>query len=562
MKLNRRLRFALLSAFSLLTLGAWLTASVYSQPPGGGPNAPDVLLVTKFDGNNDGYLDAKERKAAREELKSNNFRRRRRGPRGGGSRVAGKPGPKVAVGDAKVFANDDFYDPKVVRTLFLEFESDEWESELNDFKPTDVEIPAKLTADGITIPNVGVSFRGASSFFMIPQGSKRSFNISIDFLDEDQRLHGYKSLNLLNCNGDASMMSSMLYSHLSRERIAAPKVNYVKVVVNGESWGLYVSSQQFNKIFLKENFETKKGARWKVSGSPNGDGGLRYLGEEIEPYKERFEIKSKDKESSWKKLIELCRILNETPQEELEAKLEPILDIDGALWFLAVDVASVNSDGYWTRASDYSLYMHPDGKFHVLPHDMNEAFQMGGHGGPGGGFGPPPGGGGFGPPGDGFGPPRDRRGPPGGGFLESLFGGGGPPSRGRRGGRGGRRGPGGPGHGGVDLDPLTGLDAEHLPLRSVLLNHPEWQRQYLENIRTLAEMMKWENIGPLVEQSRELIRDEVAIDTRKLFTTEQFLAKTSSDVPGEDSTSLRAFFKKRSEFLLNHPKIKELGSSK
>ena len=554
MRTSKRRKFALTFLASVAAISTWLVVHAIAQPPGGpggpgGPNAPDVKLVAEYDQNKDGFLNAEERKAARAELQTNNSGRRRRGPRGGGNRAPGKPGPKVAIADATIHADAPFYDPSVLRTLFLEFDNNDWESELAAFKPTDVEIPAKMTVDGMTLQNVGVSFRGASSFFMIPTGLKRSLNISIDFIEEDQRLHGYKSLNLLNCNGDASMMSSILYSYLSRQRIAAPKVNYVKVVVNGESWGLYVSSQQFNKTFLKENYETTKGARWKVSGSPRGDGGLRYLGEEIEPYKERFDIKSKDKESSWKKLIELCRVLNETPEEELEEKLSPILDIDGTLWFLAVDVATVNSDGYWTRASDYSLYLHPNGKFHVLPHDMNESFQLGGGRGPGG----PPGGGG------GFGPPRGRGGDePGIEDLidELLFGG--PERQGRGGGGGPGRGRGGPGHGGVDLDPLTGLDEDRMPLRSVLLNNPKWQRQYLQYVREVAELMKWENTGPIVQQHRELIKDEVALDTRKLFTTEAFVAKTSSEEPGKDSTSLRAFLEQRSKFLLNHAKIKAL----
>ena len=73
-------------------------------------------------------------------------------------------------------------------------------------------------------------------------------------------------------------------------------------------------------------------------------------------------------------------------------------------------------------------------------------------------------------------------------------------------------------------------------------------------------MMKWENVGPIVQQHRELIKDEVALDTRKLFTTEAFLAKTSGEEPGQDSTSLRAFLEQRSKFLLNHAKIKALAN--
>ena len=555
-----------LSIPQLAAFGVFLvTSNLFGQPPGGGPNQPEQKIVKTFDDDGDGFLNASERKTALEDL-AKNPPGRRRGPRRGRQMAAGTPGPKVNIADAESFPNASFYDPTVLRTLFLEFESDNWEKELAAFKPTDVEVPAKLTVDGKEYPDVGVSFRGASSFFSISEGLKRSLNVSIDFRNEDQRLYGYKSLNLLNCNGDASMMSSVLYSSLLGKHIPTPKVNYVKVVINGESWGLYVSSQQFNKTFVKENFPSesegkkgKKGARWKVPGSPRGQGGLEYTGESIEDYREKFEIKSKDKESSWKDLIELCRVLNETPQEQLAAKLEPILNVEGALWFLAMDVASVNSDGYWTRASDYNIYQDKTGKFHILAHDMNEAFRAGrgggrpggggrppgGFGGRGGGQGRPPGGGpprGFGqPPGDDFrrqrpdGPPGDRE------RQQRGFGQGGGRDRGGRGG-GGARGP--------ELDPLMGLESDRMPLRSVLLSHPEWKKQYLRNVRTLATAMKWENIGPLVEQHRKLIEKEVKLDTRKLFTTDEFSKMTSSE--DSSDTSLRAFLDKRSKFLLEY----------
>ena len=85
----------------------------------------------------------------------------------------------------------------------------------------------------------------------------------------------------------------------------------------------------------------------------------------------------------------------------------------------------------------------------------------------------------------------------------------------------------------------------------MILNHPKWQRQYLENIRTIAEMLKWENLGPMVQAHRELIEAEVALDTRKLFTTEDFRAQHDES----DPSGLKVFAEKRSQFLLTHPKI-------
>ena len=62
------------------------------------------------------------------------------------------------------FPNAPLYDPQTLRTYFLEFENTDWEKELSDFHNTDVEVPAKLTVDGKTYQDVGVHFRGMSSY--------------------------------------------------------------------------------------------------------------------------------------------------------------------------------------------------------------------------------------------------------------------------------------------------------------------------------------------------------------------------------------------------------------
>lgn len=612
--------------------------SVQAQPPGGfgpggpgmrgpggpggfgGPNREERKLLEQFDQNKNGWLESDERVAARKEATSQQETRGRRfggppggpggrgpggrGPRGPRSGEPGKPGPKISAGEVATYPDKALYDPAIVRTLFLEFENEDWEVELEDFHGTDVDVPATLSVDGQSYPNVGVHFRGASSYGMVPRGSKRSFNVSLDLADEEQRLYGYKTLNLLNGNGDPSMMSTVLYSEIARQYLAAPKANFVHVVVNGESWGLYVNVQQFDKTFVKENFDGSKGTRWKVSGNPGADGGLRYLGDDLEEYKARFEMKSNDGKKAWNALVNLCKVLNETPLDQLQAELDPILDIDGTLKFLALDNALVNSDGYWTRASDYSLFLDFAGKFHIIPHDMNEAFALAGHGPPGfrgrGGFGPggpgdrePRGRRGFGgrppledpPEGDGAEarPPRDRpaegrrgeeRGLEGRGERQQGpprdFGFGPPPGFGGPGfgpPPGGPGGPGGPGfgpppgfggpgrgfpgHGGTDLDPLVGLDNERMPLRSRLLAIPELRDRYMAYVKQIAEQsLDWQQLRPTVQAYRELVDPVIKIDTRKLDTYEGFLAATeTSDKVGEQM-SLQKFAKERREYLL------------
>lgn len=280
--------------------------------PGGGRGGPpkDQEILKDFDADGNGRLDAAERKAALKMLSEQGTGGRRGRPRGPQRDGPAEKGPTVSVSEVESYPEATLYDVSVLRTVFLDFDFEDWESEMAALKRTDVDVPATLIVDGKTYPNVGVHFRGMSSFDHVPATYKRSLNVSLDFVDENQRLYGYKTLNLINCNGDPSMMSSVLYSHIAARHLPVPKANLVKVVINGEYWGIYANVQQFNKQFLDEHFDSSEGARWKVSGNPNADGGLRYLGDEIAPYRERFEIKSKDKEESWRALIELCRVLN------------------------------------------------------------------------------------------------------------------------------------------------------------------------------------------------------------------------------------------------------------
>jgi spore coat protein CotH len=510
----------------------------FKKGPGmGGPGMGEVRkVVARFDKNGDGRLDNEERKAAREALRKEGgggFGFGKKGKGGpfkeggpkdgfgkdkgkggfgkggffGKGREPGKPGPKVDVSDViPVPASTPLYDPNTLRTFFLTFENADWEEELADFYRTDVEVPATLVVDGKTYKNVGVHFRGTSSYFMTPSGSKRSLNLSLDFVDKKQRLLGHKTVNLLNGADDPSFLHTVLYSHISRQYIPTPRANLAKVVINGESWGIYTNVEQFNKDFLKEFFDDKDGTRWKAQGSPGGRGGLEYLGEDDAPYRRIFKLKSnKDDPKAWKALINLCKVLNETPPEDLEQALKPILNIEGALWFLALDVALINNDGYWTRASDYTLYLDKKGRFHVVPHDMNESF------GPAGGFG--------------FG-----------------FGGGG-------------------GGGGVRLDPLTaGMDSRK-PLRTRLLGSPALKKQYLEMIRKIAdEQLDWKKLGPVVASYRKLIEKEVEADTRKLYPLSAFRAAVSESSEGSGrEMSLKAFCDQRRKFLLEHPEVRKLA---
>jgi len=248
--------------YKLLTGIAMVASLAVAQFPGGGFGPPgggmltakERKIVKTYDKDGDKRLDAAERQAAREALAKEPQRGPfgpggpggRRGPFGpppGAERKPPTAGPQVKPADVKNYRNEPVYDLGVLRTFFLEFENPEWEKELAELNNTDVEVPAKVTVDGKVCPDVGVHFRGNMSFMFAGEGRNRPLNLSFDFVNKDQRLGGYRTFNVLHSNQDPTYLRTISYLQTAREYLPAPKANYVRVVINGEVWGIYVSAR-------------------------------------------------------------------------------------------------------------------------------------------------------------------------------------------------------------------------------------------------------------------------------------------------------------------------------
>ena len=509
-----------------------LNADRNADGPGGMPRfrggrgrgpGPAEKIVAQFDTDGDGKLTGDERTAALSTRLGGDF-----------SRVS----PANPSGDiesdiaasraAKPEGSPALYDEDTMRTLYLRFHDEDWYEQMNAFYRTDVEVPADLVVDGKVYRDVGVHFRGSSSYFTV-DSEKKSFNIAVNYGDDGQRLDGYKTLNLLNGHVDASFMREVLYNRIARDYIPAMKSNFVKLVINGESWGVYINLQQYNKDFLAEWFGTRGGVRWKVGP---GGGALVYSGDESQHYKETYQLKTKDAEdSSWLALIALCQLLDDaTPDTVLEEKLPAVFNIDGALWQLAVANVFMDDDSYIHKGGDYAIYLDVNGRFHLIPHDNNESFLFargGGRGGPGGGRGP--GGWSWGTIEGGMVSPVVTL----QGRLVSDFR-----------------------HGGM-VSPVTHQDSPTRPVIKRLLSHPQWRARYLAHVRTVVEeWLDWEVIEPIVTAYQQLINAEVRDDDKKLYSYQYFTSSISgSGGGGRYTPSLSDFVTQRRDYLLKHPEL-------
>lgn len=459
----------------------------------------DKQLLKKFDGDNNGWLNREERDAARKFLAENREQGRRRRRRG--DQKPPVPGPKVAEADVDKFAGAPLYDQSTLRTVFLEFENDDWEDELAAFYHTDVELPATVRVDGKSYNNVGIQFRGNSSFWTVSKGRKRSMSVTFDHVEKGQNLEGFRAMTLLNAHADPTFLRSVLYLDLVKQYLPAPKANYMRVVINGELWGIYINQQRYNKDFLKGAFGTRGGTRFK-SSNRSRRGSLSYLGDDVAEYRKWYEIKSKDKDELWTPLMKVTRVLAEASTESLEKELAPIFDIDGALRFLALDIVVQSGDGYWLHGSDYNMYVDTKGVLHMVHHDTNESFTA-------------------------QGPRRDA------------------PKT-------------------ADVDPFAKIDDENKALRNKLLAVPKFRRKYLEYVRDIArDSLDWRVIGPKIQALRKLIAADVAKDTRKLYSTEDFETDVFGNGEGELSAeTIKGFIQQRRAFLLAHPEIRALADNR
>lgn len=480
---------------------------------GGGRRGPRRAekILNRFDTDNDGRLDDVERKAARKYIHES------RGTTGA-SRPYGSTSPHTTHEDdlkaslaAQPNGEPNLYDAKTLRTLYLQFHDADWYEQLGDFYRTDVDVPADLIVDGKLYQSVGVRFRGSSSYFTV-QNEKKSFNIAVDYGDDKQRLYGYKTLNLLNGHSDPSFLREILYSRIATNYIPAPKANFVKLVINGESWGIYVNSQQFNKDFLDEWFGTKDGVRWKVP--PGRSSGLVYNGDQPSTYQQSYQLKTRAEEApnAWQDLINLCRVLEITPDDQLESALSAVLNIDRALWFLALDNVVIDNDGYFSRASDYALYQDPMGRFHLLPHDSNETFRFAGGGGPN--------------------------------SWQTD---------------------------GQMLSPVSQENDTMRPVINRLLAIPHLRARYLAHVRTIVnEWFDWDVLQPIITEYQSLVDAEVKADDKKLYAYEAFATSHIKDQGGGEARggrgrratpSFKRFVEERAEYLLNHPEINKPTST-
>ncbi len=270
------------------------------------------------------------------------------------------------------------FDKDAVHEIRLTFsQSDWWNILTTNYTENEDDVPyteAALKWGDYKFDVVGVRFKGNSSYNGATT-KKKPFRIKLNEFVKGQKIDGMASFSLSNAWNDPSFVREKPYYELAAAAgLKSPRSSFAALYINDEYWGLYVLTEVVNGDFLK-NFFGKGNDGGNLYKADDIGTSFEYLGTDPASYKTTWEKQSNEDADDWTDLVQLCKTLNEATADDIEAKLDPLIDIDSVLTALALDNLTVNLDSYVSMGQNFYIYRRTtDSKFVWIPWDPSLAF--------------------------------------------------------------------------------------------------------------------------------------------------------------------------------------------
>lgn len=261
-----------------------------------------------------------------------------------------------------------------VNEINIEIDEADWQDMLEN--PLEEEYhKANVTINGETVGNVAIRTKGNTSLTSVANSDsdRYSFKLDFDYYDNNGNYYGLKKLCLNNNYSDNSSMREYIsYKIMGEMGLDVPECAYSHITVNGEEWGLYLAVEPVDEVFLAAHFADATGDLYKPEGMGGTGADLVYNGDDISAYT-GLNLKTNLNSSDGKEILALMQAL-----EDGEG-LEEVLDVEKALKYIAANVALANFDSYLGMTTHNFYLYEENGRFTIIPWDMNLAF--GGFGG-------------------------------------------------------------------------------------------------------------------------------------------------------------------------------------
>jgi hypothetical protein len=271
----------------------------------------------------------------------------------------------------------DLYDPNVLRTINITFTQSNWETLLRQNYASETDLAGTVTVDGVSYPNVGIRIRGNTSFTAMPTGSQKfSLKLQMDFVDVNQQLMGYDTINLNNGWRDPTFTREVEFNNYLALFVPNARANNVIVTINGENWGVYNNVQQTDKRLLRSYFSNADGLRVRCANNPNGPG-LAFS----PTLNSSYEIQDTAGLTLAQATTEFIALTNTITNGPLT---NPVVDvpnmdraiaIDPSIWTVVLENLLTDDDSYINKGCDFMTYRDPvDSRTHIIQRDANETW--------------------------------------------------------------------------------------------------------------------------------------------------------------------------------------------
>jgi len=257
-----------------------------------------------------------------------------------------------------------------------------WDA-MNVDPQAELEVPADAVVNGVSLPNLGLSYKGNSS--LNNPFEKKPFKFDIDKYDPLQEYYNMKALIFNNAFKDPSMVREALaYRLMYQAGCWASHTSFVEIWISiggdaPEFYGVYTMLERVDNKFLGNRSTDDTGNLYKAYMGAD----LSWKGSDINLYPKYegepvYAKKNNEGAADWSDIINLLQVINQTPDETFKSELEAVFNVDSFLRYMAVTWSHCNLDMYVYMSQNYYLYNDPaqGNKFVWIPWDLNETWGL------------------------------------------------------------------------------------------------------------------------------------------------------------------------------------------
>ncbi len=272
---------------------------------------------------------------------------------------------------------NEFYRTDVVPRIDITIQADSLAAIFaNVFSDREYRATFAYTAPGYSVSGieVGLRLRGNTS----RTSAKKSFKISFNTFTAGTRLQGVKDLNLNGEHNDPSIMRARIAWELAQDAgMPAPRVNHVRLFINGQPFGLYANIEHMNDDYVEHRYACDAGNLYKCLWPAD----LANLGTDPNSYKlmsggrRVYELNTNETLDDYSGLARFVTALHATTSTQALCALDSVFNVNSYLKWLAWEVTTGHWDNHSFNKNNFYLYEDPaSGLIEFISYDADNTF--------------------------------------------------------------------------------------------------------------------------------------------------------------------------------------------